>query len=68
MAKVRSLFDATRPIDRRIERVIQYRSSDEELLKREGIQIERSHFLRGAKRIWFRPSLFADSAVYLLRR
>ena len=40
----------------------------EELLKREGIQIERSHFLRGAKRIWFRPSLFADSAVYLLRR
>lgn len=35
MAKIRSLFDKSRPIDRRIERVIQYRSSDQELLKRE---------------------------------
>src|SRR3972149_1888953 len=35
MAKIRSLFDRSRPIDRRIERVIQYRSSDQELLKGE---------------------------------
>ena len=35
MPKIRSLFDKSKPIDRRIERVIQYRSSDQELLKRE---------------------------------
>jgi len=40
----------------------------EELLRREKILIERSHFLRGDKRVKFRPSLFADSAIYLLRK
>ncbi|MBI1355852.1 MAG: methionine biosynthesis protein MetW [Acidobacteria bacterium] len=40
----------------------------EELLRKEGIRIERSYFLRGPRRISLRPSLFADSAVYLLRR
>ncbi len=40
----------------------------EELLRREKIKIERSHFLRGDRRIRFRPSLFADSAIYLLRK
>jgi methionine biosynthesis protein MetW len=40
----------------------------EELVRKEGLIVERSYFLRGDKRVAFRPSLMADSAVYLLRK
>lgn len=35
MAAIRELFDASKPIDRRIEKVITYEATNEELLKRE---------------------------------
>ena len=40
----------------------------EELVRAEGLVVERSYFLRNGRRTRFRPSLLADSAVYLLRR
>ena len=40
----------------------------EELARKEGLTIERSYFLRGDRRVAVRPSLMADSAVYLLRK
>ena len=40
----------------------------EELVRNEGLIIERSYFLRGDRRVALRPSLLADSAVYLLRK
>lgn len=40
----------------------------EELVRKEGLVIERSFFLRADRRVALRPSLMADSAVYLLRK
>ncbi|MCB1020072.1 MAG: methionine biosynthesis protein MetW [Acidobacteria bacterium] len=40
----------------------------EELVRKEGLIIERSYFLRKDRRVKLRPSLMADSAVYLLRK
>lgn len=40
----------------------------EELIRREGMRIERSYFLRGDKRVRLYPSLLADTAVYSIRR
>ncbi len=40
----------------------------EELLKQEQISVEKSYFLRGDHRVALRPRLFADRAVYLLRK
>ena len=40
----------------------------EELVRKEGLMIEKSYFLRGDRRVAWRPSLMADSAVYLLRK
>ena len=40
----------------------------EELARKEGLIVERSYFLRGDRKVAFRPSLMADSAVYLLRK
>lgn len=40
----------------------------EDLIHQEGLQIERSYFLRGDRQVKFRPSLLADSAVYLIRK
>jgi methionine biosynthesis protein MetW len=39
----------------------------EEMLRREKLNVERSYFLRGDRRVRFTPSLLADGAVYLLR-
>lgn len=39
----------------------------EDLVHKVGLAIEKSYFLRGSRRVNFRPSLFADGAVYLLR-
>lgn len=40
----------------------------EELIKEEQLKVEKSYFLRRDRRIRFRPSLCADTAVYLLTR
>lgn len=40
----------------------------ENLLVREGLTIERSHFLRGDHRIRLWPSVRAETAVYLIRK
>lgn len=40
----------------------------EELIKLEELRVERSYFLRGDRRIRIRPSLCADTAVYLLSK
>ncbi len=40
----------------------------EELARKEGLTIEKSYFLRGDRQVALRPSLLADSAVYLLRK
>ena len=40
----------------------------DELLRSEGIAAEKAYFLRGDKRVSIRPTLFADTAVYLLKR
>ena len=40
----------------------------EELVRKERLIIEKSYFLRGDRRVAWRPSLMADSAVYLLRK
>ncbi len=39
----------------------------EDLVRKVGLTIEKSYFLRGDRRVTLRPSLFADGAVYLLR-
>ena len=39
----------------------------EELLRKEQLKIEKSYFLAGNRRVHWRPSLMADSAVYLIR-
>ena len=39
----------------------------EDLVRKVGLTVEKSYFLRGARQVQFRPSLFADGAVYLLR-
>jgi len=39
----------------------------EDLVHHEGLEIERSYFLRGDRQVTLRPSLLADSAVYLIR-
>ncbi len=39
----------------------------EDLVRKVGLTIEKSYFLRGDQRVTLRPSLFADGAVYLLR-
>lgn len=39
----------------------------EELLRKEGMTIEKSYFLSGGRRVRWRPSLMADTAVYLIR-
>jgi len=40
----------------------------EELIKEERLRVEKSYFLRGDRRIRLRPSLCADTAVYLLSK
>lgn len=40
----------------------------EELIKEERLRVEKSYFLRGDRRIRIRPSLCADTAVYLLSK
>ncbi len=39
----------------------------EDLVERDGLTVEGSYFLRGDKKTNFRPSLMADTAVYLIR-
>jgi methionine biosynthesis protein MetW len=40
----------------------------EELLRRDRLVVEKSYFLRGDRRVTWRPSLMADSAVYLITK
>jgi methionine biosynthesis protein MetW len=40
----------------------------EELVRRDGLSVQKSFFLRGDRRITYRPSLLADSAVYLISK
>jgi methionine biosynthesis protein MetW len=40
----------------------------EELVRRDGLTVQKSFFLRGDRRITYRPSLLADSAVYLISK
>ena len=40
----------------------------EELVRRDGLTVQKSFFLRGDRRISYRPSLLADSAVYLISK
>jgi methionine biosynthesis protein MetW len=40
----------------------------EELIRRDGLVVEKSYCLRGDRQISWRPSLLADSAVYLISR
>lgn len=40
----------------------------EELLRQDGLTVEKSYFLRGDRRVTWRPSLMADSAVYLITK
>ena len=40
----------------------------EELVRRDGLTVQKSFFLRGYRRISYRPSLLADSAVYLISK
>jgi methionine biosynthesis protein MetW len=40
----------------------------EELVRRDGLTVQKSYFLRGDRRVRLRPSLLADSAVYLISK
>lgn len=40
----------------------------EELLRRDKLTVEKSYFLRAGRRVNWRPSLLADSAVYLITK